>query len=180
MRIELPDGYSLRSWRRGDEPALVRHANNPKIADQLRDLFPQPYTPMDARRWVDYASALDPQINLAIVTPPDAAIGSVGMTRGSDIFQHSAEIGYWLAEPFWGRGLTTAAVRAYTADAFARFDLLRLTAHVFARNRGSARVLEKAGYQLEGRLRHGAIKHGEPLDVLLYAQVRPIADGSPA
>jgi len=170
--LELGDDFRLRCWRRGDEPALVRHANNRKVAAQLRDLFPQPYTPTDARRWVDHARDVDPQTNLAIVTPGDEAIGSVGLIVGTDIFRRTAEIGYWVAEPFWGRGIATRAVRVFSEDAFVRLDLLRLFAQVFAPNRASARVLEKAGYTLEGRLRNGAIKGGKVLDTLLYARVR--------
>jgi [ribosomal protein S5]-alanine N-acetyltransferase len=102
-----------------------------------------------------------------------AAVGGVGIELGTDVFRRSAEIGYWLGEPFWGRGIATEALRAMTAYAFERFDICRLEAGVFDWNPASARVLEKNGYVLEGRARLGVIKDGRMGDRLLYALVRP-------
>lgn len=162
----------LRPWRRGDEPSLVRYANNPKIAAQLRDLFPSPYTPADARDWVDRASLRGSRpTNLAVVRGGEA-IGGVGIVPYEDVHRHSAEIGYWLGEPFWGRGIATRAVEAMSRYAFERFDLVRLAALVFDTNPASARVLEKCGYRFEGRLVAAGTKNGRTLDLLSYGLVR--------
>jgi [ribosomal protein S5]-alanine N-acetyltransferase len=163
---------TLRPWRRGDEASLVRHADNRNVSRNLKDRFPSPYTAADAREWIAHASAQAPPTSLAIVVD-GAAVGGVGIELGTDVFRRSAEIGYWLGEPFWGRGIATEALRAMTAYAFARFDICRLEAGVFDWNPASARVLEKNGYVLEGRARLGVIKDGRMGDRLLYALVRP-------
>jgi len=100
------------------------------------------------------------------------AIGGMGLEPHNDVHRLVADIGYWLGEPFWGRGFATQGLRAFTAYAFSTFDLYRLQATVFAWNVGSAKVLEKAGYALEGRLRHNIIKDGRIADTLLYARLR--------
>jgi RimJ/RimL family protein N-acetyltransferase len=163
---------TLRSWRSGDEPSLVRHADNRNVSRNLKDRFPSPYTAADAHEWIAHASAQVPPTSLAIVVG-GAAVGGVGIELGTDVFRRSAEIGYWLGEPFWGRGIATEALRAMTAYAFERFDICRLEAGVFDWNPASARVLEKNGYVLEGRARLGVIKDGRMGDRLLYALVRP-------
>jgi [ribosomal protein S5]-alanine N-acetyltransferase len=163
---------TLRAWRRGDEASLVRHADNRNVSRNLKDRFPSPYTAADAREWIAHASAQAPPTSLAIVVD-GAAVGGVGIELGTDVFRRSAEIGYWLGEPFWGRGIATEALRAMTAYAFERFDICRLEAGVFDWNPASARVLEKNGYVLEGRARLGVIKDGRMGDRLLYALVRP-------
>lgn len=112
-----------------------------------------------------------PESDFAIASPTEM-IGGVGLTFGSDVYRRSAEIGYWLGEPFWGRGITTAAVIAVTDYAFAEHDVVRVEAAVFESNPASARVLEKAGYVLEGRLRKSVTKDGHTLDELMYARIR--------
>jgi len=171
MEIDLGDGLAIRPWRRGDEPSLVVYANNRKVAGNLRDAFPHPYTPADARSWIDRATRQDPATSFAIASGVEA-IGGIGLILGSDVFRRSAELGYWLGEPFWGRGIASRAVGAFTAWAFARFDLLRIEAGVFEGNPASARVLEKAGFTFEARLRKAATKEGRTLDLLLYARVK--------
>lgn len=170
MELLLP-GCVLRSWRNEDEASLVRHANNPKIWLNLRDRFPHPYTVADARRWIGSVRAERPTTNFAIAVD-GLAVGGVGFHIQDDVFHRSAEIGYWLGEELWGRGITTEAVRAVTEHAFAQHDLCRLYATVFEWNGASARVLEKAGYVFEGRLRRSATKAGRTIDQLLYAVTR--------
>jgi RimJ/RimL family protein N-acetyltransferase len=99
-------------------------------------------------------------------------VGSIGLTLQEDVHRRSGEIGYWLGEPFWGRGLMSEAVPAFTAYAIATFDVRRLYATVFEWNHASARVLEKSGYVLEGRLRKSVVKDGHTIDQLLFAYVR--------
>jgi [ribosomal protein S5]-alanine N-acetyltransferase len=162
----------LRLWRVGDEASLVRYANNRNVSRNLRDRFPYPYTAADADEWIKRAAAATRPTSFAIVVEGEA-VGGAGIELGTDVFRRSAEIGYWLGEPFWGRGIATEVLRAMTEYAFAHFDICRLEAGVFDWNPASARVLEKAGYTLEGRARLGVIKDGRLGDRLLYALVRP-------
>jgi RimJ/RimL family protein N-acetyltransferase len=163
---------SLRPWRAGDEPSLVRYANNRNVSGNLKDRFPYPYTAADAADWIERASAQTPATSFAIVVD-GGAVGGIGVELGIDIFRRSAEIGYWLGEPFWARGIATEALRAMTDYAFEQFDICRLEAGVFDWNPASARVLEKVGYVLEGRARLGVFKDGRIGDRLVYALVRP-------
>jgi RimJ/RimL family protein N-acetyltransferase len=102
----------------------------------------------------------------------EEAVGGIGFTVQPDVAHRSAEIGYWLGEKFWGRGIATEALKAVTEYAFANYDLCRLYAHVFDWNPASARVLEKAGYRFEGRLKKSVTKNGQTIDQLIYAMVR--------
>jgi ribosomal-protein-alanine N-acetyltransferase len=163
---------TLRPWRVGDEASLARYANNRNVSRNLRDRFPFPYTAADAADWISRASAQKPVTAFAIVVD-GAAVGGVGIELGTDVFRRSAEIGYWLGEPFWGRGIATEVLRAVTEYAFAQFDVCRLEAGVFDWNPASARVLEKTGYVLEGRARGAVLKDGRVGDRLLYGLVRP-------
>jgi RimJ/RimL family protein N-acetyltransferase len=174
MRLEC-GSCVVRSWRRGDEEDLVRHANNRKVWLQLRDRFPHPYTPADADAWLAHVLAERPETNFAIALD-DAVVGGIGFERGGDIERLSAEVGYWLGEEVWGRGLATAALRAVTRHAFEAHGLHRVFAMVFARNLASARVLEKVGFVREGILRRSAVKDGVVLDRILYAMVREEMD----
>jgi [ribosomal protein S5]-alanine N-acetyltransferase len=166
----------IRSWRVGDEPAIVRHADNRKIWLNVRDRFPHPYTPADAEAWVARAAAATPETQFAVEVEGEA-VGGVGLFLQTDVERYSAEIGYWIGEAFWGRGLATAVVRAFTDYAFETFELCRIYANVFEWNPASCRVLEKAGYVLEGRLRSSAVKDGFVLDGFLYAKVREFPPG---
>lgn len=161
----------VRSFRPDDASSLARHANNRRVWMNLRDQFPHPYSLSDAERFIGEAAGLEPQTHFAIAVD-GAAAGAVGLHLKKDIRRRSAEIGYWLGEELWGRGIATEAVRALTGHAFARFDLARLYAGVFEGNHASMRVLEKAGYTREARLRKAITKDGRTIDLLLYANVR--------
>jgi [ribosomal protein S5]-alanine N-acetyltransferase len=162
----------LRPWRVGDEESLVRHANNRKVWRNLRDAFPHPYTLADAQAYLAGQHGDDPVSSFAIEVEGEAA-GGIGLHLQSDVEWRSAEIGYWLGEAHWGKGIMTEAVRAVTAYGFAQLDLVRIYANVFEWNPASMRVLEKAGYALEGRLRKAITKDGQTIDSLLYAYIRP-------
>jgi ribosomal-protein-alanine N-acetyltransferase len=170
MRLVLETSL-VRDWTIDDLPALVRHANNARIAADLRDRFPHPYSEAVGRGWLEYLATVQPSTVWAIAVN-DEAVGSIGLQLQEDVERVSAELGYWLGEAFWGRGITTDAVRAVTAQAFDRFSLTRVYALPFAENAGSIRVLEKAGFALEGRLRRSAIKEGVIRDQLLFAAYR--------
>jgi len=147
---------------------LAAHANNRNIWINLRDRFPHPYTKADARAFIRWARAQRPETAFAIAVG-DEAVGGIGFVMNADVERVSAEIGYWLAEPFWGRGMTTEALVAATKYAVEAHGLTRIYALPFAWNQGSCRVLEKAGYILEARLRRSAIKDGRITDQLQYA-----------
>ncbi len=167
--VRLDCGHCvLRPWREGDEPSLVRHGNNYGVWRSLRDRFPRPYTHADAEWWVAFAGRQDPQTQFAIEVDGEAADG-IGLELRGDIERRSAEIGYWLGEAFWGRGVITAAVRALTEYGFEAFDLTRIFAVPLANNTASIRVVEKCGYVREGTMRRSAIKEGVVLDQVLYA-----------
>jgi len=162
----------VRPWRDGDQRSLALHANNPNVARQLRDRFPDPYTLNDARHFIDSATAARPILNFAI-TIDGEPVGGIGFSPGTDVERYSAEIGYWLGESYWGRGIMPEAVHLVSQYAFERCDLLRLFALPFADNAQSIRVLEKAGYTLEGILRSSSVKFGKPRDQAIYALINP-------
>jgi ribosomal-protein-alanine N-acetyltransferase len=161
----------LRSWRAADADALVRHANNRKIWLNLRDAFPHPYTARDAKAFLQSLKTA-PETMYAIEVDGEAA-GGIGFVLKPDVERTSAEIGYWLAESVWGRGIATEALTAVTAHAVVAHGLTRIYAVPFAHNVASCRVLEKAGYVLEGRLRKSAIKDGAIIDQMQYAFIVP-------
>jgi ribosomal-protein-alanine N-acetyltransferase len=162
---------TVRTWRADDAPALARNANNRKIWINVRDRFPSPYTIEDAEGWVRHCARAMPSTDFAIEVDGEAA-GGIGVVLHDDVERVSAELGFWLGEPFWGRGVMTDAVSLFVPWAFPQFALTRIYAHVFSYNVGSARVLEKAGFLREGLLRRAVIKEGRILDEWLYACVR--------
>ncbi len=170
MKIELGE-YVIRDWARGDAGSIVRYANNRKIAVWLRDRFPFPYTASDAKVFLARVAQQNPRTVFAIATQSEA-IGGIGLEFGDDVHRFTAELGYWLGEPFWGRGIVTDAVRRFTAWAFEHLTVHRIHAAVFAGNEASVRVLEKAGFECEGRLRASVFKNGRILDQLLYAKIK--------
>lgn len=172
----------VRSAQLADAATIARHADNRKIWLHLRDAFPSPYTVADAKRFVRAAASQDPETHF-VIEADGQPVGAIGYRLQEDVDRASAEIGYWVAEAHWGRGIATAALVAATALAFERHaELRRLFALPFAGNHASVRVLEKAGYQLEGRLHESAIKDGVVIDQLQYAACRtrwrsPVGEG---
>lgn len=161
----------IRPWRWGDETSIVRHANNYRIWRNLRDRFPHPYSIEDAKYWIELTATETPQTSFAIEVDGEA-VGGIGLVLRDDIYRCSAEIGYWLGEDYWGRGIATEAVVALTEWAFDEFSLHRIYAGVLEWNAPSMRVLEKAGYRLEARFRNAIIKEGMVMDEFVYAVVR--------
>jgi len=166
-----PTDLTFRTWRTRDVDALVERANNRNVWLNLKDRFPHPYTKADAESWIGMNHlVLGPPVNFAIDVGGDA-IGGVGVEPLEDVFHRTANIGYWVAEPHWGRGIATAAVEFISEYAFRTFPIHRLQASVFDWNPASARVLEKAGFTLEGRQRRAVVKDGREGDLLLYARL---------
>lgn len=169
--MELPGHLCVvRPWTHADAASLVTHANNVNVARQLRDRFPHPYTLGHARQFIRSVAEARP-ITMFAIAIGDEAAGGIGFTAGTDVERYSAEIGYWLAESFWRRGVTTEAVQLVSEYAFRVCNILRLFALPFADNAASTRVLEKAGYTREATLRASSVKYGEPRDQALYALV---------
>ena len=158
----------LRALVPDDAITLAELANDRDIWLNLRDRFPHPYSVADAEAWIASSSASTPQSTFGIIVDGQA-VGSISLMPGQDIERVSAEIGYWLGRPFWGRGIMTDAVRAATRYAFGMLQMQRVFAVPFVHNVASCRVLEKAGYVLEGTMKQSAIKDGVILDQYLYA-----------
>ncbi len=170
--VSLPlQTCELRNLQLEDAASLVENANDKEIASRLRDGFPHPYTMDDAHWWIAHANAQEPATHFAIAVDGQA-VGGIGLLLQQDVARKSAEIGYWLGRKYWGRGIVTEAVEAFTNYAFEEFDLNRVYALAFEGNAASARVLEKAGFQYEGLLRKAVFKHGQLLDQLAYAKIR--------
>ena len=163
----------VRSWELSDVDALARHADNHKIWVNLRDAFPHPYTKHHAREFIRATRQRSPETLFAIAANGEA-VGGIGFVLHPDVERVSAEIGYWLAEPFWGRGIATEALMAVTKHAIETHGLTRVYALPFAWNLASCRVLEKAGFVLEARLRRSAIKDGVVTDQMQYAFISPL------
>jgi len=167
MRLELSQ-CTVRRWAATDLTALVTHPNKRHVSIHLRDRFPFPYEVDHGRKFLDWIVQQASPTVWAIEVNGETA-GGIGVELHQDVERVSAEIGYWLGEAAWGRGIVTEALQAVTAEVFRRFELTRIYALPFADNRASVRVLEKAGYTLEGHLRQSAIKDGVIRDQLLYA-----------
>jgi RimJ/RimL family protein N-acetyltransferase len=163
--------YEIRDWVAEDAGSIAQYANNRKIALWLRDRFPYPYTESDAQVFLAAVAQQGVRTTFAIATE-EQAIGGIGLEFGSDVHRFTAELGYWLGEPFWGRGIVTDAVRRFTVWAFETFEVHRIHAAVFEGNHGSVRVLEKAGFQREARLRASVFKNGRIMDQFLYARIK--------
>lgn len=151
--------------------SLVRHANNRNVWVNLRDRFPHPYTMADARHWIEGQQAAAATMQWAIEVARHAA-GGIGLDPRDDVNRIAVEIGFWLGEEFWGRGIVTEAVGAVTRHAFFTLGFERVFAEIFAWNPASMRVLEKNGYRQEGRLRSSAEKDGRIVDQVVWAAVR--------
>lgn len=167
--------FKLRPWNNKDIDPLVKYANNFNIAKNLTNQFPHPYTRENGEAFIKMATQDHPRRIFAIEVNGEAA-GGIGLHPQTDIHARNAELGYWLAEPFWGKGIMTRAVEQIVEYGFKTFDIDRIFARPFGTNLGSQKVLEKAGFVLEARLEKTLFKNGKHLDELIYA-VRRKADG---
>lgn len=160
----------VRAWQAGDRDSLVRFADNRRVWRNLKDRFPHPYTAADAEAWLAL-NRTNPDITGWAIEVDAMAVGGIGLVPGTDVHAKCAHIGYWLGEPYWGRGIATDAVRAVTRDALGERGFVRLEAPVFAWNPASMRVLEKCGYTREAVMRKSVFKDGQLIDSVLYARV---------
>ena len=163
----------LKPWELEDVGAVASAANNPKIAANLRNVFPFPYTLADAEQYVSSCINGDGERQLTkAIMINEKASGSIGVFVKDDVYEKSAELGYWLSEEHWGKGIMTEAVRQICREAFDRFNIVRIFAEPFECNQGSRRVLEKAGFTCEGIMRSGVFKNGQVLSYCMYSLLR--------
>jgi len=162
--------FTLREWKITDVDSVAHHANNKKIANNLRDVFPHPYTLSDAEFFVNMCINADKTKDLFLAIDVDGnAVGSIGVFKKDDVYCKCGELGYWLSEEYWGKGIITEAIKRICEIAFKKFDIQRIFAEPFATNIGSRRVLEKSGFELEGIMKNSVYKNGEILDSCMYA-----------
>ena len=163
----------IREWKITDKESLALLLNNKKILDNLRDGIPWPYTQKDAEDFIAAMLAADKTKTFAFaITADEEVIGSIGVFRGENIHCRTAEMGYYLGEAYWGKGFGTSAVRQICTYVFENTDIIRIFAEPFAFNTASCRVLEQAGFQMEGILRSNAVKNGAVQDMKMYALVK--------
>ncbi|KAF2172893.1 hypothetical protein M409DRAFT_62552 [Zasmidium cellare ATCC 36951] len=190
-KIDLPGGIGIRAYRDSDTASISRSANNPNVVKHLRDRFPFPYTEEVAKSWFDIVTQEENMtrsgkwtvehgaegpltVTNYAVTVNDEAVGAIGLDFGKDIYLRTAEIGYWLGEEHWGKGVMSKAVPPFIQWAWDTFGVLaRVNGEVNAENKGSASILKKAGFVVEGHRSNGAFKNGEFVDLVILGMVRP-------
>lgn len=162
----------IREWNLSDAEDLAQIINNKNILNNLRDGLPYPYTVKDAEEYITAMLSSDKTKTFAfVITVDDRVVGSIGVFRCENIHFRTAEMGYYIGEPHWGKGLGTSAVKQVCSYIFQHTDIIRIFAEPFAYNTASCRVLEKAGFQLEGVLRNNAVKNGQILDMKMYSKI---------
>lgn len=161
--------FMLREWQMEDLPHLVKNANSKKIAETLRNRFPHPYTKEDGEYFLYLCKSAEASKELFYaITIDDIAVGSISLSRKDDIYCRTAELGYWVGEAFWGQGVATTAVKELCSKAFGLMDIVRIYSECVQTNYASQKVLERAGFQLEGHLRKSIFKNGVLLDSYIY------------
>ena len=163
---------TIRKWTTDDIPSLAKYANNINIWNNLRNYFPHPYTEEQAKAWIERVVDEVPIVSLAIDLDGEA-IGGIGLILNTDVYVYSAEIGYWIGEPFWGQGIATEAIRQMIDYTFYYFDIVRIYAEVFENNKASMRALEKNGFYLEGVRRKSVFKNNTLMDDYIWVKLRP-------
>ncbi len=165
--------YTLREWKLSDKESLIQYGNNQRVSENLRDIFPYPYTETAADQWLGMATSQKFPIQEFAIDIDGSAVGGVGVVVGSGERRIAAEVGYWLGEPFWGKGIMTRVVAELVEYVFFQFpEVIKLTAPIYVRNIGSQGVIKKVGFSLESVEKYGAIKQGELLDVCHYELLR--------
>ena len=163
--------FKLRKWSEADLNSLVKYANNDNVAKWLTNGFPHPYTHEDGKAYLSMIENDNPTKVFAIEMNGEA-VGSIGIFPQTDIHEKSAEMGYWLAEEYWGNGIITKVIQEIVDYGFSTFDIVRIFARPFSTNLKSQRVLEKAGFILEAKLKKALSKKGELMDEFIYAKLK--------
>jgi RimJ/RimL family protein N-acetyltransferase len=163
--------FKLRKWDETDLDSLVKHANNNNVAKWMTNGFPHPYTHEDGNIFLSMIANDNPTKVFAIDVNGEA-VGSIGIFPQTDIHEKSAEMGYWLAEEYWGQGIIPKAIDEIVDYGFRTFDIIRIFARPFSTNTQSQRVLEKAGFTFEAKLKKALFKNGEFMDEMIYMKLR--------
>lgn len=166
----------IRKWELLDAKDLAAALSNKKVQDNLRDGLPYPYTEQDGKDFISAMLSADENETFAFaITVDNIAVGSVGIFRQGNIHRQTAELGYYIAEEYWGKGIMTEAVKQICEYVFSKSDIIRIYAEPFAYNTASCRVLEKAEFQYEGTLRSSAIKNGKVIDMKMYSKIKELS-----
>lgn len=165
----------IRKWELSDAKNLAVALSNKKVQDNLRDGLPYPYTEQDGKDFIsDMLSADENETFAFAITVDNIAIGSIGVFRQGNIHRQTAELGYYVAEEYWGKGIMTEAVKQICEYIFSESDIIRIYAEPFTYNKASCKVLEKAGFQYEGTLRCNAVKNGKVIDMKMYSLLKEV------
>lgn len=167
----LNDQYTIRDFQLDDVEALVKYANNYNVFRWVKDNFPYPYSEDDAEQWITVSRNTNDGLNYAIANQKEL-IGGIGVKFKKDVYRYSWELGYWLGEPFWGKGITTEAVKTFTKYLFDHYKIRSIVANVYEGNMASMKVLTKAGFRLDGIIRQAVFKEKLFLDLYLYSILR--------
>ena len=163
----------IRKWELSDAKDLAAALSNKKVQDNLRDGLPYPYTEQDGKEFISAMLSADENETFAFaIMVDDKVVGSIGIFRQGNIHRQTAELGYYIAEEYWGKGIMTEAVKQICEYVFANSDIIRIYAEPFAYNIASCRVLEKVGFQYEGTLRSNAVKNGRVIDMEMYSLLK--------
>jgi RimJ/RimL family protein N-acetyltransferase len=166
------EGIVLRPWGLEDAAKLALIADNKKIADNLRDGLPNPYSIKDAYDWLNLILPENNPPRFFAITIDKQVVGSIGIVTKTDIYRKNLEIGFFISEEWWGKGIATRAIKCATAYAFRDFDIIRVYGEVFSDNYGSRKTLEKAGFNLEAILKKNIIKNGIIKDSCIYSVLK--------
>lgn len=159
---------TLRPWHINDAKDLAELANNKNIAQFMADVFPHPYTIENAKTFIAFATS-NPNSKIFAIIFDSKPVGSIGLHLQTDILRKNAEIGYWLGEQYWGKGIITQAVPQMIDYGFKNMDIVRIFARIFGSNKASQKVVEKCGFKLEGKYEKTIFKNNELIDELIYA-----------
>lgn len=163
----------IRKWELSDAKDLAAALSNKKVQDNLRDGLPYPYTEQDGKEFISAMLSADKNETFAFaIMVDDKVVGSIGIFRQGNIHSQTAELGYYIAEEYWSKGIMTEAVKQICEYVFANSDIIRIYAEPFAYNIASCRVLEKVGFQYEGTLRSNAVKNGKVIDMKMYSLIK--------
>ena len=165
----ITDRFILRPFKLADKKSLAKHANNKKISDNLRDRFPHPYTEEDAEWFINFVLSDNDPVKYFIIEINNEAAGVISIFPGDDVYRLNAEIGYWLGEEHWGKGVMTAVIKTTVKYAFETFNIKRIYALPFATTIGSIKALEKAGFIKEAIIKNGVVKNNKILDYCIYS-----------
>ncbi|MFN3871416.1 MAG: GNAT family N-acetyltransferase [Ignavibacterium sp.] len=167
----LNDQYLIRDFQLDDVDALVKYANNYNIFRWVKDNFPYPYSIRDAEQLITVSRNTNDGLNYAIANQKEL-IGGIGVKFKEDVYRYSWELGYWLGEPFWGKGIATEAVKVFTKYLFSHYNIRSITANVYEGNKASMKVLTKAGFKLDGVIRKAVFKEKLFWDLYVYSILR--------